>query len=77
MLSDDDICKQVGPRSGLTKCRIDLAPHGLTLVWYSLKIFEKADLRKNQQETEIIQTFLVGEEFKRHTIMQTQFKYFN
>ena len=39
--STDNLCKQIGPRSGWTKCQAYLDPNCLTLWWYSWKNFSK------------------------------------
>ena len=49
--STDNLCKQIGPRSGPTKCRLDLDPNCLTLWWYSWKNFQKNWFWKNQVMT--------------------------
>ena len=45
MWSADDICKQFGPRSDLTKLRPD------TLMLFLKEFFEKVDFEKHQQTT--------------------------
>ena len=53
MLSDENLCKQFGPRSGLTKQNAgpDLDPNCLTLWWYSRKNFsKKLILKKNSRQ---------------------------
>ena len=52
--SAHNLCKQIGPRSGTTKCLHDLDPIFSTLRWYiPERIFQKKlnDFEKSQQMT--------------------------
>ena len=52
MVSADNLCKQFGPRSGPTKCRV-LSGSKLfdTLMVFLIEFFEKVDFEKNKQMT--------------------------
>ena len=51
MLSADNLSKQFGPRSGLTKVKPDLGPTCLTLRWYSYKeFFENVKFENNGRQ---------------------------
>ena len=47
--STDNLCKQFGPRSGLTKGQPDLDLNFLTLMVFLKEFFEKVDFEKDQQ----------------------------
>ena len=59
--SADNICKQFGPSSGPTKCRVCSGSKQFdTLIIFLKEFFKNIDFEKNQQTTKKMQNFPIG-----------------